>query len=376
MRRYPLNLKKFYRISACVLLAWGLIATSGESAWAKPKKPAAKTQKVKQKPKAPANRAAMARQKTVAPAQLDPATEFEVIDDEATALNNALAVTPDDPAAAQKLTEVALRAVRAAERALSRGDDAMFVAYSALFRRRLADTRPGLESMAGRGIGAAEYALGAIELHGLSGASNVDGACARFAAAVERGFGGAKFRHAQCIEEADPGRAYTLLHEAADGGHVAATERLGRICLEADPPDVACATARLERAARDGLASATTLLGWMHAEGVAGKADPSRAAKLYAEAAQKGEASALNNLGELYEKGRGLDRNEKAAFENYLAAAKGGYPPAQFNVGRLYAAGRGTARNKDEARRWLAEADKAGIPQARQILDLIDRDGE
>jgi TPR repeat protein len=110
----------------------------------------------------------------------------------------------------------------------------------------------------------------------------------------------------------------------------------------------------------------------MHAEGVAGKADPARAAKLYAEAAQKGEASALNNLGELYEKGRGLDRNEKAAFENYLAAAKGGYPPAQFNVGRLYAAG----RNKDEARRWLAEADKAGIPQARQILDLIDRDGE
>jgi TPR repeat protein len=183
---------------------------------------------------------------------------------------------------------------------------------------------------------------------------------------VERGFGGAKFRHAQCIEEADPGRAYALLREAADGGHVAATERLGRICLEADPPDVACATARLERAARDGRASATTLLGWMHAEGVAGKADPSRAAKLYAEAAQKGEASALNNLGELYEKGRGLDRNEKAAFENYLAAAKGGYLPA----------GRGTERNKDEARRWLAEADKAGIPQARQILDLIDRDGE
>jgi TPR repeat protein len=374
----PFDLKKFYRISICIFLAYGLIAASSDGAWAKPKKPAAKAQKVKvkQKPKASANRTVKAKQKTVAPAKLDPATEFEVIEDEATALNNALAVAPDDAAATQKLAEVSLRAVRAAERALSRGDETMFAAYSAMFRRRLADTRPGLESMAGRGIGAAEYALGTIELHGLFGASNVDAACARFAAAVERGFGGAKFRHAQCIEEADPGRAYTLLHEAADGGHVAATERLGRICLEADPPDVACATARLERAARDGRASATALLGWMQAEGVAGKADPARAAKLYAEAAQKGEASALNNLGELYEKGRGLDRNEKAAFENYLAAAKGGYPPAQFNVGRLYAAGRGTERNKDEARRWLAEADKAGIPQARQILNLIDRDGE
>lgn len=325
-----------------------------------------------QKSKAAPQRPIKPKQKIVAPAQLDPVTEFELLDEEAAALSNALAVAPDDATATQKLAEISLRTVRAAEKALSRGDEAMFSAYSALFRRHLGDTRAGLEAMAGRGIGAAEYALGAIELHGLLGTGDVGRACARFAAALDKGFGGAKFRHAQCIEESDPGRAYALLREAADGGHVAAMERLGRICLEAEPPDVACATARLERAAREGRASATTLLGWMQAEGLAGKADPVRAAKLYAEAARKGEPSALNNLGELFEKGRGVERNDKAAFENYLAAAKGGYPPAQFNVGRLYAAGRGTERNRDQARLWLIEADKAGIPQARQILDLLD----
>lgn len=114
----------------------------------------------------------------------------------------------------------------------------------------------------------------------------------------------------------------------------------------------------------------------MQAEGLAGKADPVRAAKLYAEAARKGEPAALNNLGELHEKGRGVEKNDKAAFENYLAAAKAGYPPAQFNVGRLYAAGRGIERSNVAARHWLAEADKAGIPPARQILDLLDGNTE
>jgi TPR repeat protein len=112
----------------------------------------------------------------------------------------------------------------------------------------------------------------------------------------------------------------------------------------------------------------------MHAEGVGGKVDLARAAKLYAEASLKGESSAQNNLGELQEKGRGIARNEKAAFGNYLAAAKNGYPPGQFNAGRLYAAGRGVERDKAEARRWLSAADKAGISTARELLDILDRE--
>lgn len=368
-------MQTYYRIAACLLLALGTIALPSDSVWARTtlKKPTVKLQKLKQKPQASARRSGKSKQNTVAPAQLDPRTEFEVIEEESTALNNVLGVAPDDTQANQKLAELALRAVRAAEKALSRGDDAMFAAYLAQFPRRFAGTRTGLENMAGRGIGAAEYALGAIALHGLAGDKSLAQACTRFAAALAKGFGGARFRHAQCIEDNDPGTALALLREAADAGHVAAAERLGRICLEAEPPDVGCATTRLERAARDGRASATALLGWMHAEGVGGKVDLLRAAKLYAEASRKGEPSAQNNLGELQEKGRGVARDEKAAFANYLAAANSGYPPGQFNAGRLYAAGRGIERNPVEARRWLTEAETAGIPAARQLLDILDR---
>jgi len=362
-----------------MLLALGITCLGYRSAQAKPKlkkKPAATQQKHKAKTKAATRHFVTRKQKTVAPAQLDPATEFEVIDEDAARLNNALAVTPDDMPARQALTELALRAARAAEKALSRGDEKMFAAYSSQFRRRFDETLPGLATMAERGIGAADYALGAIALHGWSTPKNLDEACARFAAAVSKGFGGGRFRHAQCIEESDPERSLTLIREAADAGHVAANERMGRICLDAEPPNVSCALIYLERAARDGRPTATTLLGWMHAEGITGTPDLVQGAKLYAEAARRGENAARNNLGELYEKGRGVAKSETIAFKYYLAAALEGFPPGQFNVGRLYAAGHGTARDPVEARRWLEQADKAGIPQAQEILRLLDQDSK
>ncbi len=363
-----------------MLIAFGLSLGPADIACAKTKskKVAAKSNKHKTKTKA----AKLSSSKTsmkkpvAAPALLDPAAEFQLIEEDATSLQNALAVTPDDSLANQKLAELALRALRSAEKALSRGDEKLFGAYVSQYPKRFAETRPALENMAARGVGAADYVLGAVELHGLEGTKSVERACQRFATAVEKGFAGARFRHAQCIEERDPARALSLIREAADAGHVAANERMGRICLDAEPPDVACALARLDRAARDGRASATTLLGWMHAEGIAGTPDPAHAAKLYAEAARKGEVSAHNNLGELHEKGRGVAKDESAAFGHYLAAAKEGFPPGQFNVGRLYAAGRGTARNSEEARRWLEQAEKAGIPQAQEILRLLDQDSK
>ena len=339
---------------------------------------AAATPTAKKKIKAGPAKSSAAKQKTktAAPALLDPVTELEIISDEAVALSNALGANPDDTQAQQKLAELALRAGRAAERALAHGDEDLFTAYRAQFRKHFAGTRPALEGMAKRGIGAAEFALGALALHGILEERNVESACARFAAALDKGFGGAKFRHAQCIEDRDPARALALMREAADSGHVGAIERLGRICLEAEPPNAPCAFARLERASREGRLSATTLLGWMHAEGIGGKVDPARAARYYREAAQQGEPSARNNLGELHETGRGVAKDPAKAFDYYLAAALTGFPPAQFNVGRLYATGKGTAKNLVEARRWLGEAAKAGVPPARQILDFLDQEGE
>ena len=370
----------FYRIATCILLGVALTCTgmSGSQVWAatKAKKSGAKAQKAKlnQKAQTPARRSAAAAQKIVAPAQLDHGAEFEILEEEVIAAINVLAVHPDDAPTAGKFAELALRTVRAAERAFSRGDDALFDRYSQLIRRRLDEARPALEAMSDRGVGAADYALGAIELHGLLGPKRLDRACRRFASALDKGFNGARFRHAQCIEDDEPERALALFREAANAGHVAAAERIGRLCLEASPPDAACAQARLDSAARGGRASATALLAWMQAEGIGGPADPALAASLYAEAARRGEASAANNLGELHESGRGVTRDEKAAFEHYLAAARNGFAPGQFNVGRLYAAGRGTTRDTGEARRWLREAEAAGIEPARRILSLLEQE--
>lgn len=374
---FTFELKQYYRIAACLSLALGLtIALPGDAAATTRK---ATAQSAKQKAKAaPPKKTSAAKQKTKAkaPAPLlpDPVTELEIINGEAIALNNALAANSDDTQAQQKLGLLALRAARAAERALSRGDDNLFTAYRAQFTKHFAATRPDLEAMAGRGIGAAAYALGALDLHGMLGASDVERACAHFAAALDKGFSGAKFRHAQCIEERDPQRAQALMQEAADAGHVGAIERLGRACLEAKPPDVACAHARLERASSEGRLSATTLLGWMHAEGIGSKPDPARAARYYREAAEQGEPSARNNLGELYETGRGVAKDPAQAFDHYLLAALAGFPPAQFNLGRLFATGKGTAKNVDEARRWLGDAAKAGVTPAKQILDFLDQE--
>ena len=371
------ELKQYYRIAACLSLALGLVMLP--AAAAEPRKKTA-TQTAKQKAKAVPPKSAAAKQKAktkaASPALPDPVTELEIINGEAIVLSNALAANPDDTQARQKLDLLALRSARAAERALSRGDDTLFTAYRAQFNKHFAASRPGLEAMAGRGIGAADYALGALDLHGMLGERDVERACAHFATALDKGFGGVKFRHAQCIEEKDPERALALMREAADAGHVGAIERLGRICLEAKPPDAPCAYARLERASREGRLSATTLLGWMHAQGIGGQVDLARAARYYREAADQGEPSARNNLGEFYETGRGVAKDPAKAFDYYLSAAVTGFPPAQFNVGRLFATGKGTAKNLVEARRWLQEAAKAGVPPAQQILDFLDQEGE
>lgn len=305
-------------------------------------------------------------------ASAEPAGEWKAIETEAVALRERVARHPKEEKTRQRLAELAVRAARGAERALSRGDEALFRAYRELVERRLHDTRWRMGRMSEQGSGAAAFALGVLSLHGILEPRSVEQACRRFSLALEHGFSGAKFRHSQCLEEREPERAAALLREAADAGHVAAIERVGRACLEATPPDAACARARLERAAKEGRASATALLGWMHAEGIGTPPDLHRAAALYREAGEGGEPSALNNLGELLENGRGVERDERAAFERYRKAAEAGFAPAQFNLGRLYAAGKGVARNEAEARRWLGEARKGGIEPAARILEWLD----
>ena len=307
----------------------------------------------------------------------EPAAEWKLIDDAAARLRSKINARPKDDALRAQLAALALRSAVGAERALAIGDAGLFDAYRRQFVERFHDARWRIGQLAQKGSGVAEYASGVILLHGYFEAADVPAACGRFEAALAKGYAGARFRLSQCVEKTDPGRAAALVLEAADSGQPVAAEIAGRECLQAKPPDAACAWERLTLAAAAGRPSAQSLLAWMYAQGIGGRAaDLARANRLYELAARAGDVSAQNNLGELYETGRGVRKDPKQALTLYRRAAERGFAPAQFNLGRLYATGSPEIpQDKAEARKWLESAERGGVAAARQALEWIDREG-
>jgi TPR repeat protein len=327
----------------------------------------------KTKPRKPdENQAVVTSRMSGNPATQDQVAEWRQIDQESRRLLEVVKTKPKDVPSRQGLADLAVRSAAAAELALARGDEDLFRAFREQIASRFHETRWRLDQMAGKGNGGADFALGVLALHGILDQRNVEQACGRFAAALQKGFLDARFRHGQCLEEKDPAAARAHYEKAARTGNPAAMERLGWLCMEASQPDIPCATRWLESAAKNGRASAKTLLGWMYVEGIGGQRDLARAAALYREAAQQGDPSAWNNFGELQENGRGVPKDERAAFESYRQAAELGFPAGQFNLGRLYAGGKGVEKNIPEARRWLGKAAKAGIGNAQKILELLE----
>lgn len=308
------------------------------------------------------------------PSQYDPLTEWELVNGGAIELRRKIDKQPRNDALRQQMADLAVRSAIGAERALAIGDASLFDSYRRQFREQFHDTHWRLRRMAGQGSGAAEFAEGVAALHGYANAPDVAAACRHFGGALAKGYAAAKFRQSQCMEKDHPARAAALMREAAASGHPAAAELLGRACLEATPPQADCAWERLTMAAAAGRPSAQSVLAWMYAQGVGGKPDPARAARLYLQAARAGDASAQNNAGELYESGRGVAPDPKLALEWYRKAAEAGFAPAQFNLGRLYADGKAVGRDFTEARKWLAKAEAGGIAAARRLLDWMDKE--
>lgn len=306
----------------------------------------------------------------------DPLTEWELVNGAAIELREKLARRPPDrEALRRKLADLALRSAIGAERALAIGNARLFDSYLRQFREQFQDIHWRVGLRAARGVAAAKYAAGVLALHGILEPVSVETACRHFAEALDNGYGGAKFRASQCLEETDPARAAELLRGAAANGHPAAAELVGRSCLARKPPDTPCAWDLMTVAAVAGRPSAQSLLGWMYVQGSGGRpADPDRAARLYLQAARAGDAAAQNNIGELYETGRGVPTDLAQALLWYRNAAEAGFPPAQFNLGRLHAAGSGTARDFTEARRWLEQAERGGIAQAGVLLTWMEKE--
>lgn len=346
----------------CLLLAVPLAGTAADA---------------KKKRAAPAKKAAAAARPveklSAAPPEGDLKARLAWAQKEAEGLRAVVAKASRDESARTLLASLAVLVTRDLERALSIGDLETATGLRELVKGRLSDTRWRLGIMGRKGDGAGFHALAVMSLHGILEPRDAETACQLFASAWDKGDLEAAYRLSACT--ADPARSAALLRSAADAGHAAAREDLGRSCLEAQPRDVACAAQQIAAAAAAGRPSAKSLLGWMTGQGVGMPADPARAQTLYLEAAQAGDLSALNNLGELYETGRGVTADAIQAAARYREAAEAGFAPAQFNLGRMYAAGTGVARDFGEARRWLSTALKAGIQPAKQLLDWLDTQG-
>lgn len=127
--------------------------------------------------------------------------------------------------------------------------------------------------------------------------------------------------------------------------------------------------APLERGmSRDQVAEAKLLLGLSYAKGQRVRADPKRAAELYAEAAAKGNVHGQYQLAIAYEGGLGIGQDYRQAMTWYEKAARQGDVRAQSTLGYMFDTGQGIAADPRRAREWYEKAAVQGDAFAQYNL--------
>lgn len=267
----------------------------------------------------------------------------------------------------QLIADMAIGLARQAEayEALGQNDAAEMLLE--VFPQGFSDVLWRLGNMSQHGHAGASLALGLLNRHGMLVDQSDEKACQYYALAAEHKEVLALYRQSVCLAGKAEGQA--ALQQAAEQGHPAAQEMLGRACYEQPQKDMKCALDWLARADAAGRASAQALLGWIYYQGIEVPQNYLKAYRFYAAAAISGDRFAQNNLGECYELGRGVYADAAKAFFWYRKAAVAGLPAGEFNLGRAYLTGLGTSANKDMAKLWLVVSAQHGISQAKQLLD-------
>lgn len=361
----PAPSMRLLRSAFAVIVALALAAPApSQSQAAKKGKAAAKPKVSRAQPK-PAPPAAG----SIAPADLAKRS-FADLEQLIAEQRSVVKVNPRDERARRNLgwisVEVAGRILRA--ESLGRSEDA--ASFAALARSSLVDTVWRVTQLVREDPGPAQAALGLFNAQGILVPRDPARGCEFFGKAAAAEHVAARYRASLCAAKADPGRSRQLLEQAAQGGHAAAQEMLGRECIERAQPDPVCARKWLEPAVAQGRVSAMSVFAWLVArEG--SDASLAKAAELYRVAAQAGDLAAQNNLGELYETGRGVPRDVAQALQWYRRSAEGGLASAQFNLARFLAFGMGAERDAAAARTWAEKAKDQGIAQASELLKLL-----
>ncbi len=237
------------------------------------------------------------------------------------------------------------------------------------YKKDFSDTLWRLGKRADAGNARAQSTLGTLYRLGIVAARSEDKACAYYGRAAQAGYVTALYYAAAC---GDPKAeaAQRMLELAAAGDHPVAQEMLGRQCLR-EKRDAACALDWLGRAAAQGRASATSLLGWMYSTGELVARDDKRAFGYFMDAAKLGDAAAQNNVGQMYETGRGVAVSGGEAFAWYKRAAEAGLGSAQVNLARSFIEGRGTPPDRAAATFWLQQAQKQGVAEAVKLQEWL-----
>lgn len=367
---------------ACLSLAFLLAAApaysvplkkAGAKASAKAKPTAKGTAKVKAKA---SNSKSRSHAKSERPSGAVPDDEAR-FDAEVTTARRVLAANPGDMEARDRLARAAVALVDGVLRAEAVGDTAKAQHRVQKLKKELHDTGWRVQKLARRGDPAARQATAFLLGRGILLEKDAEKSCSEFVAAAEA-LAPAGWHAAQCLLESAPDKGWAQMRRAAERGHAAAQEWMGRRCLGefgAAEKDFTCARDYLNQAASQGRPRAQTLLAYLLVSGQGGPVDATRAVRLYRAAAEKGDVNAQNNLGEILETGRDGNKNPDQALIWYQRAASGGLGAAQFNAGRLLAIGVGERKDFAKARALLVEAEANGVTQARQVLDWLDRQG-
>jgi len=166
----------------------------------------------------------------------------------------------------------------------------------------------------------------------------------------------------------DEATAFEWYRKAADKGHAAAMNMIGRYYHEGWgglEEDKSAALKWFRKAADKGNAAALYNIAGYYKDGSGGlKADRATALEWYRKAADKGHAAAMNMIGRYYAEGWGwLEKNKAAALEWFQRAADKGNADAMNMIGRYYDEGWGGLK-KDEATalKWYRKAaDKGSV---------------
>ncbi len=174
--------------------------------------------------------------------------------------------------------------------------------------------------------------------------------------------------------------ALALAKTAAEAGEPQAWTLIGRIHAEglAVGQDYKAAAQAYAKGAELGDLEAAFSLGALHAQGLGVDKDFDKAATYFERAALKGHPLANYNLALLFLRGQGKAENPRRAFAHMMYAAEHGVVTAQYDLGTMLTVGTGTEPNAFEGAKWIGRAARAGHVEAEieYAVILFKLDGD